>query len=157
MTTKTKTQTPEQVVLIITEKLLELLEIKAKVESSHVGETDLLVNIDAGPEAGLLIGNRGSTLQSFQHLLGMMFNKGKDPWTRVTVDIASWREKEEDRLLEVAKQTAERARISGEGQNLYNLTPVQRRTIHMALAEEKDIKTESVGEGKDRYLIISPK
>lgn len=157
MTTKDKVQMNEKEVLVITEKFLSLMDVGAKATVFFKDKTGFLVNIDAGQEAGLLIGNRGRTLQSFQHLLSMMLNKGKMTWIRVTVDVASWREKEEKRLVGLAKQTAERTRISGEPQNLYNLSAIQRRSVHMALADEKDIKTESLGEGKDRYLVISPK
>lgn len=140
----------------LSEKLLSLMGVNAKLEL-NTKEDGLMVNIDAGEESGLLIGNRGRTLQSLQHILSMMINKDKKAWRRITVDIASWREKEEERLAELAKQTAERVRTSGTPQNLYNLSSEQRRIVHMTLSEEKDILTESQGEGKDRCLVVTSK
>ena len=61
-----------------------------------------------------------------------------------------------NRLEELADQVAKRAKSSGEPQSLFNLTPAQRRIVHMTLAEDLEIKTESVGEGKERYLLVSP-
>lgn len=157
MAAKSKNPSGEKTALATTEKLLALMGIKAEVTVSFDKDSGFLVNIDTTEEAGLLIGNRGRTLTSFQHILAMMLNKDKKAWTRVSVDVASWREKEEERLVGLAKQTAERARVSGEPQNLYNLSPQERRSVHMALSEEKDVKTESFGEGRDRYLVVTPK
>jgi spoIIIJ-associated protein len=73
------------------------------------------------------------------------------------VNVGDYREKEEDYLKSLAASTAQRARETKEPQNLYNLKPWQRRIIHLALSEEKDLTTESMGEGEERYLIIKPK
>ncbi len=138
------------------EKLLSLIGVDAQASIEDAGG-GYNVNINSSDESGLLIGNRGRTLQAVQHVLSMMINKDKKDWRRITVDVASWREKEKERLTSLALQTAERARSSKEPQNLYNLTPEQRRIVHLALSEEDDIATESQGEGKDRYLVVASK
>lgn len=86
-----------------------------------------------------------------------MINQGDEDWDRVLLDIADWREKEERRLQELAIQTAERARETGESQSLFNLNSAERRIVHMTLSEEDGIETKSEGEGKERYLLILPK
>ena len=40
---------------------------------------------------------------------------------------------------------------------LYNLNPFERRIVHVALSENKEVVTESQGEGKNRFLVVSPK
>ena len=75
----------------------------------------------------------------------------------IVVDVSNWREKEEERLISLATITAQRAKDTGEVQYLYNLTPAQRRVIHLTLSENPGVSTESQGEGKDRYLAITPK
>lgn len=107
--------------------------------------------------AGLLIGNRGRSLSSLQTVISLMFQKRSGEWRRIILDIANWREKERLRLEDLARKTAEKVRVSGQPQPLYNLTPSQRRIVHLTLSGEKDIKTESVGEGENRYLIVSLK
>lgn len=142
----------------LTRQLLDLVGIDAKIELSKDEENQaIVININAEDEAGLLIGNRGRTINSFQSVIAQMVNQGMESWTRIFLNVADWREKEERRLQELALQTAERARETGERQDLYNLTAAQRRIVHMTLSGEEDIETLSEGEGKDRYLVILPK
>jgi spoIIIJ-associated protein len=87
----------------------------------------------------------------------MIYRQENGEWKRISVNVGDWREKQEEYLSEMAKVTAERAKQTGEPQNLYNLSPSQRRIIHIALSEDKEIETESVGEGEERYLVVKPK
>jgi spoIIIJ-associated protein len=138
--------------------LLDNLLVKAevKVSEDETGEI-LTVNINSENETGLLIGKRGETLFSLQYILGLMYKQKVGEWKRIIIDVGDYREKQEDYLKGLAQQTAERAIETGEPQTLYNLTPSQRRVIHMSLAEESGVITESQGEGRDRYLVVKKK
>lgn len=139
-------------------KLLELMGTKAKVYAWEDKENEAVrVDIETDTETGLLIGRHGETLEAIQMILGMMMRQKTDDWTRIVVNVGDWREKQEENLKELAEQAAERTKETGEPQTLYNLTASQRRIIHLKLAEEKDVETESAGEGRERYLIIKPK
>lgn len=142
----------------LAEELLSLMGTKVKIEVNEDKENEAItVDIDAPEEAGLLIGHRGETLLSIQSALGMMVRQETDEWVRIIANIGDWREKQESQLNDLAAQAADRAKETGEPQPLYNLNAGQRRTIHVFLAKEKDIETESVGEGEDRYLVVNPK
>ena len=142
----------------IADELLSLMGTKAVSEVSEDKEADaLVVDLKTEEETGLLIGSRGETLNSIQAIIGMIYRQRMGEWQRIVVNIADWRERQTERLHELALQAAQRARETGDPQTLYNLTPAQRRIIHLVLADEKDIETESEGEGRGRYLIISPK
>ncbi|OGM03892.1 hypothetical protein A2715_03805 [Candidatus Woesebacteria bacterium RIFCSPHIGHO2_01_FULL_39_32] len=146
------------VVKSIIDELLTLMGLKAQASVYEDTENEAIrIDIDAKDEAGLLIGNRGRTLQSIQSLIGIMARNKLNEWVRIIVNISDWREKEEERLKKLATQVAERAKDTGEPQHLYNLSSAQRRIIHLTLSEDSEINTESVGEGKDRYLIVSSK
>lgn len=139
-------------------ELLSLMGTKATVEAEEDKENEtFVVNIKTEDEAGLLIGHHGETLNSLQAVLGMILRQKTGEWKRVLVNIGDWREKQEEYLKDMAKTTAERAKQTGEAQNLYNLTAAQRRVIHLTLSEDSEVETESVGEGEERYLIIKPK
>lgn len=139
-------------------KLLELVGSSAKAVVSEDEENDaFLVDIQTENEAGLLIGNRGRTLNSIQTALGIIVRRQTGEWERIIVNVADWRERETQRLEELANQVADRAKITRQPQSLYNLTPSQRRIIHLALADNPEVKTESQGEGKERFLVVSPK
>jgi len=139
----------------ITTDLIKAIGVDVKTEVlADKKNNAILVNIDTEKEKGLLIGARGETLLALQSIISMMFQSKTQKWIRIFVNIADWREKEEERLNKMAKQIADRARTSGQTQSLYNLNSNQRRIIHTALSEEDGIKTESLGEGKDRYLTV---
>ena len=87
----------------------------------------------------------------------MIVQKKLGEWIRVVVDVGDWREKQEQRVKDLAYQIVEKAIETGQPQPIYNLTPSQRRVVHMALADNKDVLTESEGEGEDRYLVVKPR
>lgn len=140
-------------------ELLSKVGIEAEVEvfeEEESGEKVFRVNIDAEREAGLLIGAHGSTLSAIQSFVSIAIKQKTGEWARIVVDIGDWRQKHEEHLTQLAHQAAERAKSTGQDQMLYNLTPSQRRIVHLALSTEKGIKTESEGEGAGRYLVVKP-
>lgn len=138
-----------------TEDLLGLMSVNATAEVSYNKEDDtFVININSDEATGLLIGKRGETLSGLQTLLGLSVKQKFNEWHRVVVNVGDYREKEESYLKDLAKNAAERAKETGQPQNLYNLKPWQRRIVHMFLADESEILTESVGEGNERYLVI---
>lgn len=154
---KSKTKEVDVVALVkeISEELLRLMGTDAKASVSEDKDNEaILVELNTKEEAGLLIGARGETLNSLQTVIGMIVRQKTGEWHRVLVDISDWRERQSERLEDLARQTAERAKDTGEPQPLYNLNAAQRRIVHMALAEKKEIETESEGEGRERYLIV---
>src|SRR3989339_388153 len=139
-------------------KLLSLMGSQAKVSvSSNEDDSAILVNLDTEEETGLLIGRQGETLAAVQTILGMMVRRDFSEWVRITVNVGDYQEKQELRLKELATQTSARAKETKEPQYLYNLTPNQRRIIHLTLSEDKEVETESQGEGKERFLIVRVK
>jgi spoIIIJ-associated protein len=139
----------------ITDELLSLMGTKAAAEVSYDKSNECyLVNIDGGDETGLIIGKKGETLLSLQTMLGILLKGKTGEWERVTVNVGDYLEKEEEYLKNLAESAATRAKETGDPQSLYNLKPAQRRIIHMVLAEDKDITTESLGEGEERYLVV---
>lgn len=160
MATKTKTKKTDKIALAkeIAKKLLALMGTKAKPKVSEDVESEaVVIDIETDKEAGLLIGSRGETLNSLQTIIGMIFRKRFGDWQRIIVNVSDWRERQEERLKDLAVQTAERAEDTREPQTLYNLTAAERRTVHLTLADNQEVETESLGEGSERYLVVSPK
>lgn len=156
--TKKKSVDKVKVVEDLANELLSLMGTKAKAKASEDKENEaIVVDINAREEAGLLIGRRGETLNSIQAILGMMMRQKFEEWTRIIVNIGDYREKQEDYLKTIAEQAAAKAKETGEPQPIYNLTPGQRRVIHLALSEDPEVETESEGDEPDRYLVVKPK
>lgn len=140
----------------ITEDLLEKLEVSGKV-TVDVDETGAYrVHIDT-EETGLLIGFHGKTLESFQIILGIIVSKALGQWVHVYVNVGDYREKREEALMLMAQQAAERTLATNRPVELARLSPAERRIIHLTLAGDERVETESVGEGESRILLIKPK
>jgi len=155
---KKEKQSKQDIAQATSGKLLELMGVAAKVEVKEDSENEaLVIDISSENETGLLIGRHGQTLLSFQSMVGMILKQKLGEWTRVIVNVGDWRQKEEENLKSLATQAAERVKTTGEPQPIYNLTASQRRIIHLNLASDPDISTESQGEGEERYLVIKKK
>jgi len=153
-----KKETNTEVAQKLSEELLTLMGVDAKIEVSEDKENQaLVINISSDNETGLLIGRHGQTLLSFQAAIGMMLKQKLGEWIRVVVNVGDWRQKEEEHLKDLAESTAERVRTTGEPQPIYNLTPSQRRIVHLTLSEDPELSTESEGEGEERYLVVKKK
>ncbi|OGM75159.1 hypothetical protein A2382_04340 [Candidatus Woesebacteria bacterium RIFOXYB1_FULL_38_16] len=157
----TKTIDLEKETKKLTEKLLSLLNVEATVVVSEIEskekEKSISVEIETKDESGLLIGAHGINLNAIQSFLALTLRQKTGEWIMVSVDVGQWRARHEDYLNQLAVQASDRARLTKEPQYLYNLTPAQRRIIHMHLSSENDITTESEGEGENRYLIVKVK
>lgn len=140
----------------ITEDLLKRLEVVGTVGVGLDETGAYQVQIDT-EETGLLIGFHGRTLESFQILLSIIVSKKLDAWVKVYVNVGDYRQKREETLMLMAQRTAERAVSSGRPVELPNLSPGERRVIHMTLGGDERVETESVGEGMNRMLVVKPK
>jgi len=139
----------------ITQELLKLIGIEAGVEAKEE-EEGILVNLES-PDQGILIGYHGRTLASLQWILSMIAYRKLGEWTRIVVDIGDYRQRQQERLQAMALNAAKRVKFSGEAYALPYLTSSERRIIHLALAEDPEVTTESEGEGGERRVIVKPK
>jgi spoIIIJ-associated protein len=140
----------------ITEDLLKRLDIPGQV-AVDVDETAAFrVHIET-EETGLLIGFHGKTLESFQIILGLLVSKELATWVKVYVNVGDYREKREEALMLMAQHAAQRALAAGRPIELPHLSPSERRVIHLTLAGDERVETESVGEGASRTLLVKPK
>jgi len=143
----------------ITEKLLTKLEITPKTLEISTDDNSIInINLQLDDtDTGILIGYHGKSIAALQLIIGMFLYKQTKTWTRVTVNIGDYRQKRQETLEQMAQNTAQKVKFSGEPIALFNLNPFERRIIHTCLSENKDIVTESEGEGNNRHLIIKPK
>ncbi len=110
-----------------------------------------------GPDAGLLIGRRGETLQALQFMVRMITNRQLTRKSYVIIDVEGYRERRAEMLRNLARRTAGRVSTSERPASLEPMPPGERRIIHMALADNPRIRTESEGEGNRRHVVILPR
>ncbi|HQC39308.1 MAG TPA: R3H domain-containing nucleic acid-binding protein [Candidatus Dojkabacteria bacterium] len=143
------------------ENLSSLLKVESEkevsIEEGEEGVKYLKVNFE-GEELGYMIGNRGRHLDALQFILQIILGRklGEEVDFRVFVDVAGYRKEKDDKLEQMALEKADNARILGEPIELPPMKPSDRRIVHLALMKFKDISSESIGEGMDRRIVISP-
>ena len=107
--------------------------------------------------SGLLIGRDGESLQALEYLLNIFSKKCSDSYAwRIILDINNYRAMHEEKLREFARKAARHVSLSKEEIKLPPMKARDRRIIHLEIALRSDVFTESVGEDKDRHIIIKP-
>ncbi len=109
-----------------------------------------------GGDAGRLIGKNGRTLAALEQIVNAVINRREDSAVRVNVDVGGYKRRRDDRLRQQAHRGADRVRKEGEPVELEPMSAAERRVVHMALAPEPDVLTESTGEGRERRVVIVP-
>jgi spoIIIJ-associated protein len=129
------------------------LELRAKVDTQESG---CFLNIE-GADASLLLSEGGELLEAVQHILNQAFGRTLPREERIICDVENFRATREAELRAMARHAAERVRTTGVAFTFGPMNPNERRVIHMALATEEDLHTESVGEGNARRLKVTRK
>jgi spoIIIJ-associated protein len=136
------------------EELLDKMGVDAEVE---IREDDPITLNVLGEDLGILIGRRGETLSAVQFVLNQMLNHRTGEWLAVIVDAEDYRLRREEQLQGLAQRMADRARYYKQPVTMDPMPPNERRIVHMALAENPQVDTHSIGEGDDRRVVITPK
>lgn len=125
---------------------------------SSVGETEngCLLNIE-GADASLLLNEGGELLEALQHLLNQVYGRVLPKGERIVCDVDNFRSTREAELRAMARHAAGRVRATGMAFTFGPMNANERRVIHLSLAEDEDLHTESVGEGNARRLKVSLK
>lgn len=104
---------------------------------------------------GFLIGQRGENMRSMQFLVSNALKNQGFEYTRVNIDIAEYKKQRAERLSKQAEVWVKRVRDDGKPMDLKPMNAADRRTVHK-LAQEYGITSESVGEGRDRHIVLKP-
>lgn len=148
------------VALEVVGELVSLMGISARVEAGESqgegeeGSGKLAFNIK-GDDLGLLIGRRGQTLASLQYIARLIVSKRLGARQLLTVDIEGYKERRYRSLQALALRMAEQVKATGRTVALEPMPADERRVIHLALADDARVTSESSGEGEDRYIAIS--
>jgi len=123
------------------------------VEVSERDEGELAAVVKGG-DHGKLIGRGGRTLAALEYLTNAVLNREEGSSLRVDIDVGGYKRRRDERLRNAALQAATRVRESGVPVELEPMNGAERRIIHLTLADEPDVYTESAGEGRDRRVVV---
>jgi spoIIIJ-associated protein len=146
-------QTLEEAKAVL-EELLRLMELQGSVEVA-MGTEAAKLNV-VGTDLGVLIGRRGEKLASLQHIVNLIVARREGQLNRIMVDVENYRGRREDQLRDVADRAAQRVTQSGKIIQLEAMPAMERRIVHLALAEHATVRTQSVGVEPNRRVVILP-
>jgi len=149
-------QAPDEETLNEAKRILsEILERMGMPGAVRIREENVL-DI-TGDGSGLIIGKRGQTLDSLQFILNRIINKTRQEPYYITLDTEGYRQRHVSYLRSLALKMSQKARRSGQSISLEKMNPYDRRIIHLALKNEKDVNTRSIGEGVYKKVLIVPR
>lgn len=140
-----------------TEELLAKMISTFEVEVQE-DEGVYQILIKAEDEAPTVIGRHGETIRAIQKILEVILYKQFNEPLSILVNVNDYREKQKERLEGLANQFAEKAKTSKEPAYIRGLSSYERKMIHEYITNNyPDLTTYSVGEGKDRQLVVNLK
>lgn len=135
------------------EDLLSFFGLNTDVRATNSEDEVIELNIPSTYLNGFLIGQRGETMHALQFLVSSALKSSGYEITRVNVDVAEYKAQRSNRLAEQALEWINEVKKSGKPMELRPMNAADRRTVHKA-AGEHAISTESVGEGRDRHIVL---
>lgn len=146
----------------IVEELIAQMGLNATVEVKHsepddlTGRELLVLNV-VGPDAHMLIGARGETMNDLQYIARLMAGHALHQRADFLIDVEGYRDRRQNALAQLAQRMARKAVKRGQAVTLEPMSPYDRRIIHMALRNDDRVTTQSTGEGSRRRVRIYPK
>jgi len=158
----------KDIVAEITKGVLEALLTRMGVVASVVsqfkpfgGEEEgaaapIAFNIE-GDDLGILIGRRGQTLSCLQHIVRLIVAHQTKAGVPIVIDVEGYKQRRYEALRVLAWRIAEQVKAKEMPFTLEPMSPYERRIIHLVLADDPDVITQSTGEGENRRVVILPK
>ncbi len=146
-------------------ELLQKMGFEASVEAVYEndlasdGSKRLVFDVQGldDESAARLIGRHGDVINALQNLLRLMVSHRLKRWVNFAVDVNGYRAHREESLVKLAHRIAAQVRETGRGVPLEPMPARERRIIHLALKDDPDVVTRSIGEGDRRRVTIVPK
>lgn len=149
-------ETPSALAKAYLEQLLATMSAEATIEVKEDEDGNGCTLMIEGEDLGFIIGRRGDTLDALQYLTGLVANRARADYYRVTLDIGNYREKREQALKGLAHKLASQAARTGRKHSLEPMNPYERRLIHTAVQDVKGATSWSVGSEPNRHVVIGP-
>lgn len=156
--TEEKEKNFSEIIKETAEVLLEKMKMKGEIEIKEVsqdGKNNIICDIKT-EESSYLIGQYGVNLQALQHLARVIVRKKTDVRADFILDVNSYRQEKNESIISLAQNMAEKAINEKREVIMRPMSPYERRLVHMELSGNEKIKTESIGEGEERQVVIRP-
>ncbi|MBW1892407.1 MAG: Jag N-terminal domain-containing protein [Deltaproteobacteria bacterium] len=141
------------------------LDILKRIVNLITDDTDITVEQDNekvafqinGGNSSVLIGKKGQNLEAIQYIIDKVINRHSEKRVIVEVDVEDYFQKRKEKLVELAEKLAEKVKKTRKPSTLKQMNIQERRIIHLALKKDRSVRTQSIGDGYYRKLVIIPK
>lgn len=124
------------------------------VEVSDLEDGSVLVDVRGG-ESEWLLRRKGEGLDALQHLVNTAYRRDVGREQRIVVDAQGFRRNKDIELQQMARFLVEKVKTSGAPQELGPLNSYARRIVHLEVARDPEVTSESQGDGQVKHVIIS--
>jgi spoIIIJ-associated protein len=145
----------QQIAAGILRRMVDAISPESTI-SIDTTDRDLRFHIEGG-QSSILIGKRGQTLEAMQLILDKAVRRLNGRAIRIQVDVEGYLAKKNAGLVRTAQQLAQKVTSKGNPATAGYLNAQDRRIVHLALKSDPNVRTQSVGEGPLRKLMIYPK
>jgi spoIIIJ-associated protein len=132
-------------------------DVRVEVETGDTSRLNVVGEGDEKDALGALIGRKGERLSALQHLVNLMLSRKMGGWTRVLVDVEDYRGRRERQLRDLATRAAARVLETGKMLQLEPMPALERRWVHIALRDNPNVATQSIGEEPNRRIVVLPR
>jgi spoIIIJ-associated protein len=135
------------------EDLLSFFGLNTEVQATSSEGEVIELNIPTTQLNGFLIGQRGETMRALQFMVNSALKSQNYEVTRVNVDVAGYKKQRAERLAVTAQDWIKRVKDTSEPYDVQPMNAADRRVVHQ-VAADAGIVSESVGEGRDRHIVL---
>lgn len=137
------------------EDLLSFFGLNTDVHATSEDGEVIELNIPSTHLNGFLIGQRGETVRAIQFMVSSALKSNGHEITRVNVDVAEYKKQRSDRLAKTAEEWVKQVQETGTPYEVRPMNAADRRVVHK-VAADAGLVSESVGEGRDRHIVLKP-
>jgi len=137
------------------------LDLKVKVQAvdspgaDASGDAEVIADLD-GRDKEILLERNGEVLKAIEHLAFRALRLEPIHHEKIHLDSGGYRALRFEELRMTARVAAERVQASQQPFRLNPMSSRERRIVHLALKEMPGVRTESVGMGEERQVVIHP-
>ncbi len=136
-------------------EFLQQMGFSAEVETVESNPPTLNILSTGDQDMAALIGSRGDTLRQFGFLVSSMLGRRMEQGVRLVIDVDNYRGRREDSIRELATEAADAVRETGRTVTLRVMPGHERRIVHLALADDEEVHTYSIGQVRNRRVVIA--
>jgi spoIIIJ-associated protein len=154
--TRVDTDQAATVATEIIEQMLEAMGIQAGVHLLPQTSDEEPLSFDIkGEDLGMLIGRRGQSLAAFQFMARLIVAHKLQSWIPLAIDVEGYKARRLEALQTLALRMAEQVKRTQRTLMMEPMPADERRIVHLTLANDEGVTTQSTGEGEERKVSIS--